>query len=193
MPQLTKEDQLMKSLIGKLYQVLTGGDSIATPDTSNFIAWCNPGIPFQPEDLIYAQKGLAGKTGDETRNLLAQAADFSRLVNFVPDPSGVYNTGKEQQGTTYEHNGTELWAVYNNVLQFSKVAAGDLTEEQKAKIVKFQSLLRTTKEVKNIVTGEAKQVTVDGPVLEAYNQKMADYIDAVTEYNNKGVAQMKDE
>lgn len=183
MPELTQDEQLMKSLIGKLYQVLTGGDDIATPDTSNFIAWCTPGIPFQPEDLIFAEKGLAGKDGDETRKLLAQAADFSRLVNLVPDPSGVYD--KEQQDTTYEQQGTLLWNVYSNVLQFSEVADGDLTEEQKAKIDKFQKLLRTTKEVTNIVTDEVKQVTVDGPVLEAYNQKMADYMDASTEYNNK--------
>ncbi len=183
MPELTKDEQLMKSLLGKLYQVLTGGDDTAPPDTSNFIAWCTPGIPFQPEDLTFAEKGLAGKTGDETRKLLAQAADFSRLVNLVPDPSGVYD--KQQQDTTYEQQGTLLWNVYSNVLGYSEVASGELTEEQKAKIDKFQKLLRTTKEVKNIVTEEVKQVTVDGPVLEAYNQKMADYLDASTEYNNK--------
>ncbi|MEM7591264.1 MAG: hypothetical protein AAF383_07060 [Cyanobacteria bacterium P01_A01_bin.83] len=185
MPQLTltKQEQLMKSLLGKLYQVLTGGDDIAIPETNNFIAWCTPGIPFQAEDLEFAQKGLAGKDADETRKLLAQAADFSRLVNLVPDPSGVYD--KKQQETTYEQQGTLIWNVYEQVLNQSQVAEDKLDPDQKAKIEKFQKLLRTTKTVKNIVTDEESQVTVDGPVLEAYNQKMSEYLDAATEYNNK--------
>lgn len=183
MTQQYAADHLMQSLLGKLYQILTGGDDVAAPASDNFIAWCTPGIPFEAADLEFASKGLAGATGDETRRLLATASDFSRLVNFVPDPSGIYN--KEQQDTTYEQTGTLIWDVYKNVLQFSEVAAGNLTDEQKAKLDKFRKLLRTTKTVTNIVTDETKEVSVDGPVLEAYNAKMADYLDAVTEYNNK--------
>lgn len=190
MPELTKDQQLMKSLIGKLYQVLTGGNDIATPDSENFIAWCTPGIPFDPEDLMFAQKGLAGKDGDETRKLLAQAADFSRLVNFVPDPSGVYS--KEQQDTTFEQQGTLLWNVYSNVLQFSEVASGDLTEKQKEKMDRFQNHFSTTviEEKEDVLTGEKKkeEKQVVGPVLKAYNQKMADYLSAATKYNNKRIS-----
>ena len=183
MPQQGKDEQLMQSLLGKLYQILTGGDDTVIKATDNFIAWCAPGIPFSEEDLDFATKGLAGKTADETKKLLAQASDFSRLVNLVPDPSGVYN--KEQQQNNYEQKGTLLWNVYNNVLQFSEVAEGELTEKEKAKIEKFQGLLRTTKKITDLINDEEKEVTVDGPVLAAYNQKMAEYLDAATEYNNK--------
>lgn len=183
MAQQGKDEQLMQSLLGKLYQILTGGDDTVAKATDNFIAWCAPGLPFADEDLDFAAKGLAGKTGDEARKLLAQASDFSRLVNLVPDPSGVYN--KQQQQTTYEQKGTILWNVYKNVLQFSEVASGDLSQEQKDKIKKFQNLLRTTTKVKNIVTDIEEEKTQDGPVLVAYNQKMADYIAAATDYNNK--------
>ncbi|GAB4184532.1 MAG: hypothetical protein Tsb002_07610 [Wenzhouxiangellaceae bacterium] len=188
MAQQYAADHLMQSLIGKLYQILTGGDDVAAPASDNFIAWCTPGIPFDTADFDFASKGLAGQTGDETRRLLATASDFSRLVNFVPDPSGIFN--KEQQDTTLEQSGTLIWNVYKNVLQFSEVAAGQLTDAEKAKLEKFRNLLRTTKTVTNIVTDETSEVTVDGPVLEAYNAKMADYLDAVTEYNNKRISAM---
>lgn len=188
MAQQYPADHLMQSLIGKLYQILTGGDDVAAPASDNFIAWCTPGIPFEATDFDFASKGLAGSTGDETRHLLATASDFARLVNFVPDPSGIYT--KEQQDTTFEQGGTLIWNVYKNVLQFSEVAAGQLTAEQQAKLTKFRNLLRTTKTVTNIVTDETSEVTVDGPVLEAYNAKMADYLDAVTEYNTKRIGAM---
>lgn len=180
------QEVLMKSLIGKLYQILTGSDDVAPSTSDNFIAWCLPGIPFEPKDLEFASKGLGGKTGDETRDLLRQASDFSHLVNLVPDPSGIYS--KKQQDTTFEQSGSLIWKVYSNVLQFSEVASGELDDKQKAKMAKFRDLLYSTKTVTNIVTDEEKQVTTDGPVLEAYNAKMADYMDAVTEYNNKRIS-----
>jgi hypothetical protein len=81
--------KVMKALLGKLYTILSAGDTTAPASTDSFIAWLAPGIPVDPASLAFAKKGTAGKTGDEARDLLAQAADFSRLVNMVPDASGV--------------------------------------------------------------------------------------------------------
>ena len=64
----------------------------------------------------------------------------------------------------------------------------ELTDEQKAKLEKFRNLLRTTKMVKDIVTDEEKQVTVDGPMLQAYNEKMTAYLAAALQYNAKRIA-----
>ena len=64
----------------------------------------------------------------------------------------------------------------------------ELSEGEVAKLEKFRNLLRTTKTVKDIITDEETQVTSDGPVLQAYNQGMANYISAALEYNNKRIA-----
>jgi len=84
-----QQAMVMKALLGKLYAVLMGGDTTAPASTDSFIAWLAPGIPIGADNFAFAKKGLAGKTGDETRDLVAQAADFARLVNMVPDASGV--------------------------------------------------------------------------------------------------------
>jgi hypothetical protein len=179
---------VMKALLGKLYTILMGGDATAPASTDSFVAWLAPGIPVDPDNLAFAAKGTTGKTGDEARNLLAQAADFSRIVNLVPDASGVI--GQEHLKTTFENKGNMLWNAYYAALNSSQVADGDLTPEEEAKLKKFQGLLRTTKKEKNIVTEVETEVSVDGPVLVAYNEKMAAALDASTEYNNKRIGAM---
>jgi hypothetical protein len=175
-------EELMSSLIGKLYKILTAGDAVAESDPDSFIAWCTPGLGFQPDDLEFAVKGLAGATGSETKNLLAQASDFAKLVNLVPDPSGVYD--EVQQQTTFDQSGSILWNTYKNALNFSEVASGALTTAEKDKLEKFAKLLRTTR--KNIVTDVEE--SVDGPVLVAYNDKRKKYQSAALIYNNKRIA-----
>lgn len=177
----TPED-LMSALVGKLYAILTTGDATVEPDPDNFIAWCTPGLGFQPEDLEFATKGLAGATGAETRSLLAQASDFAKLVNLVPDPSGIYN--EVQQQTTFDQSGSILWNTYRNALNFSEVASGSLTPTERAELERFAKLLRTTR--MNIVTGAEE--AVDGPVLVAYNDKKKKYQSAALVYNNKRIA-----
>lgn len=183
MANLTNQDQVMTPLLGKLYTILTGGDNVAPAATNNFIAWCTPGIPFLAEDFAFASGVLSGKTADEQKTLLSQAADFSRFVNLVPDPSGIYDTKAQQ--TTYEQKGIDLTRVYDNVLRYSEVASGDLTPEQEAKLKRFRDLQRVTTTRRNLVTEAEETVTEEGPVLKAYNEKMADYETAVLEYNNK--------
>ncbi|HUI22357.1 MAG TPA: hypothetical protein VLZ74_15095 [Methylocella sp.] len=186
--QLDPAQKMMKSLLGKLYTILMGGDSSAPASTDSFVAWLAPGIPVDPNNFVFATKGTAGKTGDETRALLDQALDFSRLVNMLPDASGVI--GLDHQKATFEQTGEMLWNAYSNALNYSQVAAGDLTPDQKAKIDKFRSLLWTTKEQTNIVTGEVTTIAIEGPVLAAYNDKMASALEATTIYNNKRISAM---
>ncbi len=188
MPEHAQQDDLMKSLVGKLYTVLTAGDDTAPAAKDRFVAWCSPGIPFAKDDLAFAASGPGGGSGDEARQFLRQASDFARLVNLVPDPSGVY--GEEQQQATYEQSGKLLWKSYEDALKYSEVASGDLSDEQKQKLDKFRGLL--TKKVKNLVTDEEQ--TENGPVLEAYLEHQSDWEGAALEYNNKRIAaQTKDD
>ncbi len=185
---MADHENLMKSLLGKLYQVLTGGDDTVQKTPDNFISWCTPGIPIAAEDLQFAAKWAADSAGEDKRTLLAQASDFARLVNLVPDPSGVYD--RAQQASALKTDDRLIWQVYGNVLQFSEVASGELTAEQKQKIEKFQNLLRVKKTVRDLYTDEETEEAVDGPVLKAYNTKMTEYLAAATEYNNKRIAAM---
>jgi hypothetical protein len=189
MPQSAKD--LMQALLGKIYATVTGGDQNIPVAPDKYIAWFAPGLPFDSTDLRFMRQGIAGATGAEARELLSQAYDFSKLVDFVPDPSGIY-TGQQQQAT-WEQTGETVSCVYSDVLQFSEVASGELTDEQKAKLEKFRNLLHTTKTVKNLVTDEESEVVEDGPVLAAYYAKMSDYLDALTEYNAKRLAALNSE
>jgi hypothetical protein len=185
---MADQAKIMKALLGKLYAILMGGDTTAPASTDSFIAWLAPGIPIDPNNLAFAKKGTAGATGEEARALLAQAADFARLVNLVPDASGVIDLKTQQK--TFENKGDMLWTAYGAALENSQVADGELTADQKAKLQKFRNLLWTTKQQTNIVTDEVTTVSVEGPVLAAWNEKQAAYIDAVTTYNNKRIAAM---
>lgn len=179
---MATQEEVMSALVGKLYAILTTGDGTADPDPDSFIAWCTPGIGYQPEELEFATKGLAGATGAETRSLLAQASDFAKLVNLVPDPSGIYN--EAQQQATFDQTGSILWNTYSNALNFSEVASSPLTPAEKADLEKFAKLLRTTRT--NLVTGAEE--AVDGPVLVAYNDKKQKYQRAALAYNTKRIA-----
>jgi hypothetical protein len=184
---MATSEELMSSLIGSLYKKLTAGDTVTKADSDNFIAWCTPGLAFQPSDLEFATKGLAGSTGQETRDLLAQASDFAKLANLVPDPSGIYD--EEQQQTTFNQNGSILWNTYQNALNFSEVASGTLSAADKTTLEKYTNQLKTTR--KNIVTNVDE--SVDGPVLIAYNDKRKKYQAAALTYNNKRIAALNSE
>src|SRR5512146_2530912 len=67
MPDLTNilPSQLMQSVLGKLFEILTMGDgSVAPISEDNFLSWCSPGIPITPEDLEYLRHGLTGVLKD---------------------------------------------------------------------------------------------------------------------------------
>lgn len=175
----TQQDELLVALLNKISLILNGSDETVAKSPDNYIAWCRPGIPFQPQDLQFAIKGINGKDANETLQLVRNAAEFSRVVNSVPSSNVITDFG------SFEQAGTIVWDVYSNVLNYSEVASSDLTPDQQAKIKKFRDLMVVTKTVKDIVTDEEKQVSEDGPMLKAYYAKKAAYEDAALEYNNK--------
>lgn len=183
---MSDKDELLVALLNKISSILNGSDENVPARPDNYIAWCKPGIPFQPEDLQFAIKGINGKDAGETLDLVRNAAEFSRVVNGVPSEHTIGDA-------IYSQNGKLVWDVYKNVLDFSQVASSELTDKEKAKIKKFRDLYVVTKTVTDIVTDEEKTVTEDGPILKAYYDKKSDYDDAVLEYNSKRLSALNAE
>jgi len=177
---------LGRTLLAQLYEIVTGGDASVPPSPHNFVSWCMPGIPFAPEDFAFAVKGMGGgATAEEEKLLLNQAFSFSQIVDFIPDATGTYNNNMQE--TVWRTSEARMSHLYSEILRFSKVVTHELSNEEKAKLEKFRNFLRTTKKVKNLITDEETTLTVDGPVLQAYNEKMQAYITAALVYNNKRV------
>ena len=181
---MERDQELMKALIAKLYEVLTGGDyEQAEKDTDNFIAWVPGGLPYQPQELRFASRGFQGEGATEEERardsqlLYLQAADFAELMNKVPETEGVWQTSS-----------ASIPDVYGSVLRFSEVASGELTPEQEKAIERFRGLLTVTKEEEDIITGEKVTKVEDSPMIKAYKQKQAAYVATAIALNNKLVA-----
>ncbi len=183
----TTLNQLGETLISQIYSIITGGDDKVKPSEHSFLSWCMPGLPFTNEDFGFCQKGFGGgATAEEEKLLLNQAFAFSQLVDFIPDRSGIY--ANDQQQTVWRTSQARMSHMYGEILKASKVVNDELTPAEEAKLENFRTKLRVTKTVKDLVTDETKQVTVDGPILQAYNEKYAAYDEARTLYNAKRLA-----
>lgn len=200
--------ELMQSVMGKLYNVLVNGDESVPGSDDNFFSWCTPGYPISEEDLQFLTQGLTGTVkkqavaalagGDDEEpqqltqeqidqfvatdsgRMYMQAENFARLVDFVPDVSGLNLPLNRMKVNAMEGS---LSSVYEFILRFSQVMASELPEETKKKIEKFRKLLISTKTKIDIVTDEKVEVTEASPMVVAYNQKMQAYLDAVIEYH----------
>jgi hypothetical protein len=183
-----KLNELGDVLLDQVSQIVLGGDQTAPANLNTFLTWCQPGIPFGPEQFDFATGGFgSGAEAKDNLAILNHAFNFAQLVDFIPDIKAAY-TG-DKQAARFNPNAEErLTTIYSEILQFSKVVHQELTDEQNKKLEKFRGLLRQTKKVKDIVTEEEKEVTEDGPMLKAYNEKLAAYIAAALNYNNKRIA-----
>lgn len=179
----------LKSVLGKIYTLLTSGDGTVPDSKDSFITWCIPGIPLNYSDLLFANK-LFAADADQARDLINQASNFSRLVNFIPDTSsGIFDL--EKQEAIYNQSGKTLWSAYETILNTSEVAdKGDLSPDKQAKLDKWRKLLVEVYEDKNIITDEIEQKIRPGQLVRAYVDKQNNYINACLEYNSKRIAAM---
>ena len=205
-------EELMQTVLGKLYAVLMGGDeSVAPPSKDNFFSWCSPGIPITEDSLRFLSTGLSGVVNEnslpkgedgkpvpltdaekeklrasDTGQLYMQAENLARIVDFIPDINTGINEGLSRL-SIMENEGT-LSDVYKYVLQFSQVANTELSDADKAKLEKYKQLLQVKRVKKDLITDEETEVIESSPLVSVYNQKMTAYIDAVLEYNTHRVA-----
>jgi hypothetical protein len=181
-------NDLGTAITTQIYHTIMGGDETVKPPKDTFFTWCMPGLPLTANDFDFAAKGIySAATGEEMNTRLQHAFALSMLFDFIPDVDAPYSTDR-QEGMFKPDAEMRLSEMYRQILRFSKVASFDLSDAEKAKLEKFRGLLFTTKKVKDLITDEEKEVTEEGPVLKAYNEKMAAYIAAATEYNAKRVA-----
>ena len=53
-------EELMNSVLGNLYDMLTTGDDNVPASTDNYLSWITPGIPYRTEDFDFLTEGLVG-------------------------------------------------------------------------------------------------------------------------------------
>lgn len=140
------------------------------------------GSSAQPE-LTPAQ--LESLKGSDAAQLLKQAEDFARLVDFVPDLAATVNN--QFSALSVMNNEGTLSDRYEYILRMSQVMHNELPEETKQKIEKFRGLLQTTKIKKNLIDDSETEVTEPSPLVQAYNTKMTEYLSAALDYNNQRI------
>src|SRR5262249_50816009 len=181
-------NDLGKALTNQIYHTVMGGDDKVPPPKNTFFTWCMPGLPFTENDLDFCAKGIySAPTAQEMNSRLTHAFNLATLMDFIPDIGAPYSNDR-QEGMYRPDAEKRLSEMYRQILRFAKVVNYELTDKEKEKLAKFRSLLFTTKKVKDLVTDEEKEITDEGPVLKAYNEKMAAYMAAVLEYNAKRIA-----
>jgi hypothetical protein len=178
MPDPKPDEQLMKSLIGKLYTIVTAGAEGKPPSEPQLVAWCTPGLPLQTQDLAFAARGLTGKSGDEARSLTSQASAFSTLVDYLPSDSG-----------TYVQSGRRLSAFYSDVIDRAQVPRDVLSEADSASLENAMKRVGPVeKERENLATGEMEKY-LEPPRLEvAYRAGQKAYDDALRALNTVLIA-----
>ena len=170
---------------------VTIGDTI--PSDENRVTYNNTagtsaeGSILNSDTLELSDADLNALKAERTALLYMQAENFAQMVNFIPDVSGRSEDGVCHGLSVLENEGS-LYDVYDYTLKMSQVMAQELDEKTKAKIEKFRGLLETTKEKVNIITDEVETVVEPSAMVNAYNEKMAAYNDAVLEYNAKRIA-----
>ncbi|MEB1528631.1 hypothetical protein [Xanthomonas sp. WHRI 7945] len=128
---------------------------------------------------------LEALKGSDAAQLLKQAEDFSRLVDFVPDLAATVNN--QFSALSVMNNEGTLSERYEYILRMSQVMHNELPEDIKKKIEKFRGLLQTTTTKKNLIDDSETQVTEPSPLVKAYNEKMVDYMSAALEYNSQRI------
>ncbi|OME95788.1 hypothetical protein BK124_18975 [Paenibacillus amylolyticus] len=141
MPYAANSDQLMSALLAKLYHTITGdAEELNLKYPSNkYVSWILPGIPFQPEDFDYCEKGVSGGgSAEENRKLMHQAFIMSKLLDFIPDPSGLALEPGIQQ-TIFTSTQDTISAVYKDVLTYSRVVDLKLSPEEEKKLDEYRA------------------------------------------------------
>jgi len=122
----------------------------------------------------------------DTNAVYQQAEMLARMVDFIPDVAAINNA----QFATFavDNNEGTLSDRYKLVLQMSQVMAQQLDQATQDKIAKFRTLLQTTTQKTDLVTGDVTNVVGPSPMVQAYNTKLAAYDAAALAYNSARVA-----
>ena len=120
----------------------------------------------------------------DTAQLYMQAENFARLVDFVPDVSGI---NERFSKLNVMNNEGSLSDRYEYILRMSQVMQSELPDETKKKIEKFRGLINVKKKKKNLIDDTETEVEEPSPLVVAYNEKLKAYEDAALEYNARRI------
>jgi hypothetical protein len=162
-----------------LTQGFTGVVKKAAVDTMRAATDGNPPAsgeapPAPPSALTQAQ--IDALMAQDAAQLLQQAENLSRLLDFVPDVTS--STNNQFARMSVANNDGTLSDVYDFTLRMSQVMSGELPAELKAKIEKMRGLLQVVTKKKDLITDEETEVSQASPLQKAYFEKMAAYDDA---------------
>ena len=190
---LSKQANVMSGLINKVQEIVSGTESqVQNPDNTDFISWFAPGIPFSNDDLSFLKTGLGNAvSGDDARKKYRNARELSTLLDLVPQPGQLVDS--QATDRLFATDGRTIGDLYDNILKYSEVADGELTEKQEAKLVKFSDLLVSTVKETNIITDEITERVVDGPIAAGYKKYQKAYMDAFTQFQNMRIAALRSE
>ena len=136
----TKHQRSGRNVLAQLNEIATGGDKTVEKSPDDFIAWCQPGIPFDEVDFDFAVKGIGGgKDAEEDKLLTQQAFNFSQAVDFVPDVTGIYK--EDNQQAVFRTSQARLSQMYGEILRLCRVVSTELTDKEKEKLDKFRKLM----------------------------------------------------
>ena len=78
--------QLMNSVMGKLYDILTNGDDTVPSSEDNFFSWATPGIPVDATEFDFLTQGLTGVVKKEAVGELVAAGAGGGTEAAPPPP-----------------------------------------------------------------------------------------------------------
>jgi hypothetical protein len=121
-------DEIASALMSGLYTYVDASMGDERDDNAHdpFVAWCKPGIPFEPDDFRFSKFMLKGQGASDEERMrdasfqLTQAAGFSRFVDFVPSVGGI--VGGRMDGGVLRPGSATLSEVYKRILESSQVA-----------------------------------------------------------------------
>lgn len=185
---MEKPDSVADSLMSAIYKTLTDGKQNFSnePERDRFITWCLPGIPINPDDLRFARVGMVGEGADDaarardTALLATQAANFFRLVDFIPEVNG-------QRTVAFQPGGKSLSSTYEAALRASKIADTPLTDDEKKRLDEARKALYVEQEVTDPDTHVTAVIPTDGPKMLAYRKHQAIFEHAFFEYNARRI------
>lgn len=162
-------EQLLAGFRAKVYALFSAADPVnQLPARDLYIQFMQPGVPVTAADLDFSLSDASSARA---------AASFARLANRLPD--------------RWSASGTQLWSIFDDILQRSALAQNTLTTAEQQKLTAARELLYEQRTVQT--TADSVQSIVETGEYAMYKQLMTAYERARLKYNNlKITAQFSD-
>ena len=128
------------------------------------MSFCLPGVPLAAEDLNFSFVEL-GKS--------QLAADFASLANTVPPARGYWVPSDRK-----------VDAYYKRVLNETIRPVLQLNDTEKKRLAAARSVVTQLADIPNPTTGVMSKVPADTPLYQAYQERMTDYLNALTNFKS---------